>query len=252
MRRLIYRNLRTTYDLRPHLFFSLLLPTLIYIFIISLAYNKIVKPIPMYDRYLSYSAFFVPAAILINTLQLSILCGSMLWTDKYNGMLEQILSFSSRAEYFLSRVLSIVIISSSTAITLGLLSTTIIKDEVSLSYATPFLFLYAVVMSSIIFASLSFCVSAVVKTPDKLTMFNRMITTPIIAISGIFYPPEYLPPLISEIAKFNPLTYAANLIRASLLGIQVNTAFQIATLTLFSGAMLIIAYILFRKMDVAY
>jgi len=250
MKRLIYRNLRTTYDLRPHLFFSLLLPTLIYIFIISLAYNKIVKPIPMYGKYLSYSAFFVPAAILINTLQFSVLCGSMLWTDKYNGMLEQILSFSSRGKYFLSRVLSIVIISSSTATVLGLLSTPIIIDEIAFSYATPFLFLYAVVMSSMIFSSLSFCVSAVVKTPDKLTMFNRIITTPIIAVSGIFYPPEYLPPLISEIAKFNPLTYAAELIRASFLGVQINTLQHIIALGFFVAVMMGVAYTLFKRMDV--
>jgi len=206
----------------------------------------------MYDRYLSYSAFFIPAAILINTLQLSILCGSMLWTDRYNGMLEQILSFSSRAEYFLSRVLSIVIISSSTAVILGLISITIIKDEVSLSYTTtPFLFLYAVVMSSMIFASLSFCVSAVVRTPDKLTMFNRMITMPMIAISGIFYPPEYLPSIISNIAKFNPLTYAASLIRASLLGTQTNIL-HIILLAFFAGTMLAIAYTLFKEMDITY
>lgn len=250
MKRLIYRNIRTTYDLRPHLFFSLLLPTLIYIFIVSLAYNKIVKPIPMYGRYLSYSTFFIPAAILINTLQFSVLCGSMLWTDKYNGMLEQILSFSSRREYFLSRVLSIVIISSSTAIVLGLISIPIIIEEITFSYITPFLFLYSVVMTSMIFSSLSFCVSTAVKTPDKLTMFNRIITTPIIAVSGIFYPPDYLPPLVSEIAKFNPLTYAAELMRASFLGVQINVVWHMLLLTFFALITMGVAYTLFRGMDV--
>lgn len=207
----------TTYDLRPALFVSLLIPNLMYIGIASLAYNAIVLPFEFGGREMDYTSFFIPGVILIQVITLSSLGGAMFWTDKYSGMLEQLLSFPiPKSYYFLTRMFALLASSLATGGALLLISLPLTFGNLALQPFSLLLILGSLSSCSLIFGFLSIVTYFFAKTPDRVTVFTRLLTTPVIIASSIFYPIEYAPSPIKEIGYLNPLTYCANLLRAAL------------------------------------
>jgi lipooligosaccharide transport system permease protein len=73
----------------------------------------------------------------------------------------------------------------------------------------PILFL-----SGLIFASLSVIVTAIAPGIDSFSYFFTMVITPMFLFSGIFFPLDSLPPVISKIAFFLPLYHLVNISRS--------------------------------------
>ena len=217
--RLTVRHLLTTYDLKPALFISLLIPNLMYIGIAAFAYNAIVTPFEIGDRVVNYISFLIPGIILIQIVSLSSLGGAMFWTDKHSGMLEQLFSFPfPRSYYFLTRMLAILASNLATGFVLLVIGLPLIFDSIVLQpYSIPLL-LGSMTACSLLFGFLSMLIYFYAKTPDRVTVFTRLFTTPLIIASSVFYPIEYAPSPIKEICYLNPLSYCANLLRASLFG----------------------------------
>lgn len=217
--RLIVRNLLTTYDLKPALFASLVIPSLMYVFFAAFAYDRIIPPFLVNGVELDYPSFLVPGVVLMHVVTLSSLGGAMFWTDKHNGMLEQLLTLPvPRSYYFLSRMAAILISSIVSGLAILLLSMPLIAGSIHLEYYSAGLFLISITACCLIFAFLSIIIFSFVTTPDHITVFSRLLTTPLIVVSSVFYPLEYAPPLIQQVGYLNPLTYCADVLRASLLG----------------------------------
>ncbi len=53
---------------------------------------------------------------------------------------------------------------------------------------------------------------------------NSFVITPMMFLSGTFFPVDQMPMVIQILAKFSPLTYSADLIRSSLLDTPFNTS----------------------------
>lgn len=251
--RLTIRHLRTTYDLKPALFVSLLIPNLMYIGIAAFAYNAIIQPFEFGGREINYISFFIPGIILIQIITLSSLGGAMFWTDKYNGMLEQLFSFPfPRSYYFLTRMLALLTSSVATGLTLLLIIIPLILNDLMLQpYSFPLLF-GSISICSLIFGFLSMFIYLTAKTPDRVTVFTRLLTTPIIIASSVFYPVTYAPYPIKEICQLNPLTYCANLLRASLFGtlsyIDVYGGFA---LLLLAVTIVVVTRVYFEKVQIS-
>lgn len=210
----------TTYDLKPALFLSLLIPNLMYIGIASVAYSSIISPFLLGGREIDYMSFFIPGVILIQVVTLSSLGGAMFWTDKHNGMLEQLMSFPiPRSFYFLTRMVALLVSSLATSLALLLVSLPLILGSINLQPYSVVLLLGSLSVCSLIFGFLSMLVYLFAKTPDRVTVFSRLLTTPLIIVSSVFYPLEYSPLPIRLIGVMNPLTHCANILRASLFGI---------------------------------
>jgi len=217
--RLVIRNLYTTYDLRPALFASLLIPSLMYVFFAAFAYDTIIPPFLVNGVEVDYPSFLVPGVVLMHVVAISSLGGAMFWTDKHNGMLEQLLSLPiPRSHYFLSRMAAILVSSLVSGLAILLVSLPIISDSVRFEYYSVALFLLSVTACCLIFAFLSMIIFTFVRTPDHVTVFSRLISTPLIVLSSVFYPLENAPAVIRDIGYLNPLTYCADILRASILG----------------------------------
>ena len=75
--------------------------------------------------------------------------------------------------------------------------------------AIPLLFI-----SGLIFAEISVIFTAVVPGIDSFNYFYTLFMTPMFLFSGIFFPLDTLPPIISRIAFFTPLYHLVNICRS--------------------------------------
>jgi len=92
---------------------------------------------------------------------------------------------------------------------------------VSLSFGT--LFLLALLLHLAIFALLGFIAAMIVKSHSDQATINAFLITPMMFLSGTFFPVEQMPLAIRAVASIFPLTYSTQLIRATLTpGAEIN------------------------------
>ncbi|UOD34958.1 ABC transporter permease [Deferribacteraceae bacterium V6Fe1] len=105
-------------------------------------------------------------------------------------------------------------------------------------------FILAVILHLTTFSLLGFIVALVVKNHGDQFSFNTFIITPMVFLSGTFYPVEKMPIFIKYLAYIFPLTYSTSLIRSSLLvgtiSLQYFSIIIIITLLLFFCAYYIV------------
>ncbi len=82
-------------------------------------------------------------------------------------------------------------------------------DSSLIMLAIPVLFI-----SGLIFAEISMIFAAIVPGIDSFNYFYTLFMTPMFLFSGIFFPLNTLPPVISKIAFFTPLYHLVNICRA--------------------------------------
>jgi lipooligosaccharide transport system permease protein len=68
------------------------------------------------------------------------------------------------------------------------------------------------------FASLALVVNALAKAYDFFTYYFTLVLTPMIFLSGVYYPSTQLPNWLQNLAGFLPLSASVNLVRPLLLG----------------------------------
>ena len=69
-------------------------------------------------------------------------------------------------------------------------------------------------LCGLIFAELSIMFAAIVPGIDSFSYFYTLFMTPLFLFSGIFFPLNSLPPIVSDIAFFTPLYHLVNVCRA--------------------------------------
>jgi len=78
------------------------------------------------------------------------------------------------------------------------------------------LFLLALLLHLAIFALLGFIAAMIVKSHSDQATINAFLITPMMFLSGTFFPVEKMPLAIRAVASIFPLTYSTKLIRATL------------------------------------
>jgi lipooligosaccharide transport system permease protein len=69
-------------------------------------------------------------------------------------------------------------------------------------------------ISGLIFAEISMIFVAIVPGIDSFNYFYTLFMTPMFLFSGIFFPLDTLPPLVTKIAFFTPLYHLVNVCRS--------------------------------------
>jgi lipooligosaccharide transport system permease protein len=82
-------------------------------------------------------------------------------------------------------------------------------DSPTIILAVPLLFI-----SGLIFAAIAVIVTAIVPGIDSFSYFFTIVITPMFLFSGIFFPLDNLPPIVSKIAFFLPLYHLVNICRS--------------------------------------
>lgn len=98
------------------------------------------------------------------------------------------------------------------------------------------------------FASLGLVVTALARSYDFFTYYFTLVLTPMIFLSGVYYPTSQLPSWLQAFAQVLPLTAAVNLIRPLVLGAWPDAPVaDIATLVAYCVAGFYLATVLTRR-----
>lgn len=219
--RLTVRQAKTTYDLNPALFVSLVAPNLLYVLVAGVAFSSIIDPFTIDGESGAYLPFLVPGIVLLQVSTLATLSGNMLFTDRQHGMLAQLFSLPyPRSYYLLSRVLVTLASGTAVAVVTFLVALPLVaRGTFVLTPVSVLVSLFVLACITFWFGVLSMTVSALLKTPDQVTVFSRMVGTPMFLVSSVFYPLEQAPEPIRSVGLLNPLTWGADILRGVLLGV---------------------------------
>jgi lipooligosaccharide transport system permease protein len=98
------------------------------------------------------------------------------------------------------------------------------------------------------FAGLGFTMTAIAKSYDFFTFWFTIVLTPMVLLSGVFYPVENMHPILRLLSDWLPLTHAIELGRPLLLGrVPENILLHVGVLLAYGGTGFYIALILFRR-----
>lgn len=86
-------------------------------------------------------------------------------------------------------------------------------DSVLITFVIPVLFI-----TGLIFSEISVIFTAIIPGIDSFNYFYTLFMTPMFLFSGIFFPLDNLPSVISKIAFFTPLYHLVNICRSFAIG----------------------------------
>ena len=82
----------------------------------------------------------------------------------------------------------------------------------------PLTVMPVVLLIGLAFSGLGLITTALAKSYDFFIFYFTLLVTPMMFVSGVFYPRNALPPLVQRVAEFLPLTRGADLARGLTLG----------------------------------
>ncbi len=83
---------------------------------------------------------------------------------------------------------------------------------------------------------------------DFFTYFFTLVLTPMLLLSGVFFPVDQMPPVLQDVAAFLPLKHAIDLARPLLMGnVPGAIALHIAVLLAYAAAAYFVALVLTRR-----
>ncbi|RZT41608.1 ABC transporter permease [Cupriavidus agavae] len=105
-----------------------------------------------------------------------------------------------------------------------------------------------IVLAGITFASLAMIVTALAPSYDFFMFYQTLIMTPMLLLSGVFFPLEQLPEGAQKATQLLPLSHAVALIRPLMLGRPVEGAtLHVAVLAAYAVVALVVALVLLRR-----
>lgn len=105
-----------------------------------------------------------------------------------------------------------------------------------------------IVLAGIAFASLAMIVTALAPSYDFFMFYQTLVMTPMLLLSGVFFPLEQLPEGAQKATMVLPLAHAVALIRPLMLGRPVeHAAVHLAVLTAYAVVALVVALVLLRR-----
>lgn len=247
--RLLYRDLKAGLWSTKSMLGMQLISPLFYIFVAGFAYGAVIPKIDIGGKDVSYVLFLAPGIIIGQIMMAASIAGAMLWIDKRLAMFQQILVGPfSRWQYVLSKIASIMIQGLLNALLVFIISSPLL---IGLEITFPSL-LYvsgALVFGALFFGSMTLIISVLIKSNEAFNAMLNILFTPLMFLSSVYYPIQTAPWPIQAAALVNPLTYAADMLRAGLLGVHTPMlALETTVLALESWIMFIIATVAFKRL----
>lgn len=206
-----------------------------------------VTQIPGYDSYLN---FLAPGIIGMSILFRATMSGvSVLWDRQFGFMKEILVAPVSRVYIMLGKAFG----GATTAMIQG---TLIFVAAAAIGAKVPglggiLLTLLFMAVLALGFVSLGLAMASKITDPVAFPVIMNFLILPVFFLSGAFFPIDQAPAWLTSIAYFNPMTYAVDGIRGAFGG---QTLFPLwidmAVLSLFTIAMVLLGTYLFKRMSV--
>ncbi|MCA7084451.1 MULTISPECIES: ABC transporter permease [Cupriavidus] len=105
-----------------------------------------------------------------------------------------------------------------------------------------------IALAGIAFASLAMIVTALAPSYDFFMFYQTLVMTPMLLLSGVFFPLEQLPPGVQAATQALPLAHAVALIRPLMLDRPVDqVGLHLAVLAAYAAVALVVALMLLRR-----
>jgi lipooligosaccharide transport system permease protein len=116
------------------------------------------------------------------------------------------------------------------------------------SFPSMLLALPVIALTGLAFASSTMIVTALAPNYDFFMFYQTLALTPMLLLSGVFFPITQLPALAQHITLLLPLSHAVELIRPAMLGRPLgNVALHVGVLVVYSVVPFFICAVLFRR-----
>lgn len=246
--RLLYRDMKAgLWSTKSMLAVQLITP-LFYIFVAGFAYSVMIPSVNIEGKDVSYVLFLAPGIIITQIMFAATFAGAMLWLDKRLAMFQQILMGPFRRwEYILSKLVSIMIQGLLNALLVFVIASPLLIG-LKVTFTSVLYIAGSLILGALFFGSLTLLISVFIKSNEAFNALLNVMFTPLMFLSSVYYPIEGAPLIIRAASMANPLTYAANMLRAGLLGVYTSTLpLEIMVLTVESLVMFFAATVAFRK-----
>ena len=195
-----------------------------------------------------YVAFITPGVIMQSVTFVSIFYGLTIVWERESGILKKLLTMP------VSRI-SIVLGRSSASIIRALFQFVIITPialalgvRVEPNPAYLLLSLFIVVITAIGFSAFSIWIASYMKTRERFMGIGQAITMPLFFASNAIYPISIMPTPIKVIVLINPLTYAVDALRKTMIiGVLNGLVIDLLALIIFTVLFIILASIGFKR-----
>lgn len=107
----------------------------------------------------------------------------------------------------------------------------------------------ALLIHLIIFSLLGIAVALKVKNHGDQFAVNAFVITPMIFLSGTFYPVDKMPLVVKYLAHIFPMTYTTSLIRGSVIGIETHYLFNFGISALIAAVLFWVCMRIMRGME---
>lgn len=219
-------------------FTSLFLPLLFLIF-----FGTGLKTIfPLISLPYDFSEFFFPGilALSVTTMALSSTM-SIVWDREFGFLKEILVSPAPRSAIALGKILG----AASTALIEGaLLLLAVPYLNINFSLLLFFESLFIIFLIAYGMAGLGIVLTAKLKRTESFTIILQILITPMVFLSGAFFPINNSPDWMVNLSQFNPLTYGINSLRWVILQntLSPNTLSQITTNSFLPSLSLLISF----------
>lgn len=215
-------------------FFSALVRPLVWLFIFAAGFRQVlgVSIIPPYESYVLYETFVTPGLVgmilLFNAMQSSL---SMVYDRETGAMRTLLVSPFPRSFLLLSKLIGGVAVALLQAYAFLAIAYFWEIEPPMIGYLT---IAPALILAGLMLGSLSLFISSVIKQLENFAGVMNFVIFPMFFASSALYPLWRIresSPLLYEICRVNPFTYAVELIRFAMYG-QIGPRLEDGTLDL--------------------
>ena len=238
------REMKTFYRAKSRIIGTVVTPIFLLGFLGSGFAGAILPGIPTGVDYLE---FLTPGIIAMTMIFTSMFTGlSVLWDRRYGFLKEIMVTPVSRVTFVLGRIAggtTTSMIEGLSILAISLLFGFQVGGVIDLALTTVFMLLI-----SVSFIGLGLAIASMLRDEQGFGLIMNLIISPLLFLSGIFYPIENLPTALRMISYLNPLTYGVDGLRGALIDVSfLPAALNLAILTGFCVAVVLLGAYLFEK-----
>ncbi len=239
------RQLKRYWRSKPRMIGSLAQPLL---FLVALGFGF--GPIFQKAGGGNYINFLAPGIIAMSVLFIAMFNGiEVIWDRKFGFLKETLVAPVSRIEIMIGRTLGGATVAFLQGIVV-LILTLIIGFKITDWHMLPVGLLFMFLMS-VLFTAFGTAIASLLEDMHAFPLIMNFFIMPLFFLSGALFPLDNLPGLMTLIARFNPLSYGVDGVRASLTGVSHLGMFtDFSVLIVITVVICIIGSYVFSKIEV--
>jgi ABC-2 type transport system permease protein len=202
-----YRDLLRFIQDRPRLIGSFAMP-LLFLVIFGAGFNRVIGALaPGVD----FVQFMYPGIVAMTVLMGSLMSGlSIVWDREFGFLREVLVAPLSRTGIVLGKAAGSAVIAIGQGLILLVLAPII---GVQLDFMLVLKLIPLLLIISVSLSGLGILMASRMRSQQGFQMLMQVIITPLIFLSGVFFPINNVPVWLEVVSKFNPLTYGVDAIR---------------------------------------